>query len=70
MPSAFFIYSQTQIFESVNLSIRHFDKLNERVESSILFHCLLNSNGNGDGSAYHRVVAHAEEPHHLDVCRD
>ena len=31
---------------------------------------VLNGNGNGDGRADHGVVAHAEEAHHLDVCRD
>ena len=35
----------------------------------MLFHGLLDGNGDSDGSADHRVVAHAEEAHHLDVRR-
>ncbi len=33
-------------------------------------HSLFNSNCAGNGSANHRVVAHADQTHHLDVCRN
>ena len=31
-------------------------------------HSLSDSNGYCNGGAYHRVVAHSKEAHHLDVC--
>ena len=34
-----------------------------------LFHCLFRRGGDGNGSADHRVVAHADQAHHLDVRR-
>ena len=37
---------------------------------SRLFHSLFDCNGAGDGRADHRVVAHADKTHHLDVRRN
>ena len=34
---------------------------------SLLLQALRNSDGHGDGGADHRVVAHAQEAHHLNV---
>lgn len=36
----------------------------------LLRQCLRHRNCHGDGRADHRVVAHADEAHHLDVRRD
>ena len=33
-------------------------------------HSLSDSNSDCDGGANHRVVTHAHEAHHLDVCRN
>ena len=33
-----------------------------------VLHSLLDSDSDRDGSAYHRVVAHADKTHHLNVC--
>ena len=35
----------------------------------LVFECFLNGHGHGDGSADHGVVAHADQAHHLNVCR-
>ena len=35
-----------------------------------LARCLLDGHGYRNGRADHRVVPHAEEPHHFDVCGD
>ena len=37
---------------------------------SSLFHSLFHGDSDSDGGTHHRVVAHTEEAHHLDVCRD
>ena len=34
---------------------------------SLLLEALFNRDGNSDSGADHRVVAHADETHHLDV---
>ena len=36
----------------------------------LLFHCFLNRYGYGYCCANHWVVAHTEEPHHLDMSRN
>ena len=36
----------------------------------LLAEALFDGNGDGDGRADHRVVAHADEAHHLDVRRN
>ena len=35
-----------------------------------LFHCLFDRDCDGDGGSDHRVVAHADEAHHVDVRGD
>ena len=37
---------------------------------SLLVHCLGSSHSNGNSSAHHGVVAHAQEAHHFHMCRD
>ena len=33
-----------------------------------VLHSLFDSDSDRDGSAYHRVIAHADKTHHLNVC--
>ena len=36
---------------------------------ALLVQCLFDSDSAGNGAANHRVVAHADKAHHVDVCR-